>query len=137
MATILIMEDDADQARLLGALLTSAGHEVEITFSGSEAWAMVLVRPFDVLLTDMRVLTPMGIKQSDGGLALIIRLRNATRDDAPEWIPAMKIVAISGSGTYSKGALDRAGTFGADICLHKPVNSADLIEAIRSVLEGP
>jgi len=134
LANILIMEDDADQARLLGALLSNAGHHVEITFTGNEAWAILSARPFDVLLTDMRVTTPFGMKQSEGGLALIIRIRNAAGDDVPGWIAGIRIIAISGGGNYATGALDRAGTFGADRCLHKPVAGTDLLEAVRSVL---
>ena len=136
MAHVLVMEDDPDQAHMLGALLSNAGHSVELTYSGGEAWVMLMDRPFDVLLTDMRVLSAPRAGQSDGGLALIIRIRNATGATMPEWLSPMRIIAISGVPMRSDEILDRARTFGANLCLRKPAKSADILSAINNVMDA-
>lgn len=81
----------------------------------------------------MQVPTAPGILQSDGGISLIMRIREPSQPDALEWIAKTRIIAISGSGVYGKGALKRAEMFGADLCLAKPVGSAALLEAIRTL----
>lgn len=134
MAKILIMEDDAEQAKMLGELLKADGHHIETAYTGGEAWAILQTRPFDVLLTDMRVPSPIGTNRSSGGLALIVQIRRAKGETVPAWIPALRIIAISGAGIYAPGSLDLAGNFGADMALQKPVGAKDLLAAIEAVL---
>jgi two-component system cell cycle response regulator len=49
---ILLVDDIPIQRKVLGRLLTKAGHRVETAGNGEEALARLLAQPFDVLLTD-------------------------------------------------------------------------------------
>ena len=49
---ILLVDDIPIQRKVLGRLLTKAGHRVETADNGDEALEKLLAQPFDVLLTD-------------------------------------------------------------------------------------
>lgn len=49
---VLVAEDDGATRRLVGALLTAAGHEVLLAASGEEAWEVYQQSGADVLVTD-------------------------------------------------------------------------------------
>jgi len=128
---VLIMEDDADQAITLSAALKDGGCKVEIAYSGSEAWMLLQRERYDVLVTDMQVASAPGSDRSEGGLALIIRIRGDKT--GPDWLDTIKIIAISGYQDYGQERLDRANIFGADRSLLKPVTGLQVMKAINEV----
>jgi len=77
-AQILIVDDDASVRLTLGALLTRAGHIVTSVGSGAEAVALLEHRPFDLLLTDLKMPGMDGMqvvaaaRQRQSDLAIII-----------------------------------------------------------------
>ena len=52
---VLVAEDGPDNQRLIGALLTRAGAEVEIVPNGALAVQQALAEPFDLILMDMQM----------------------------------------------------------------------------------
>lgn len=55
MASILLVEDDAEMARLIGGILSTDGHEVAIVHDGVAALASLAERPVDLLLLDVNL----------------------------------------------------------------------------------
>jgi two-component system, NtrC family, response regulator HydG len=54
-ARILVVDDNAKMARLLGDQLTDAGHRAVTAHGGEEAIAQLRAQPFDVVITDLRM----------------------------------------------------------------------------------
>jgi two-component system NtrC family sensor kinase len=52
---ILVVDDEADVAGLLAEMLTEAGHEVDTAGDGTAALARLGERPFDLVISDVRM----------------------------------------------------------------------------------
>lgn len=109
---VLLVEDNADTARLLGRLLTSHGHQVRTAGSVREALQLVRDESFDVLVSDLGL--PDG-----SGLDVI----KAARELGRTW-PA---IAISGYGMSDD--LQRSRQAGFVEHLVKPLD-IDRLEAV-------
>lgn len=136
MASILLMEDDPDHCMMLTEILQSAGHEVTVRNSGSEAWNTLLSTRFDILISDIFVKVG-GNYVSDGGVSLLgkIRMPRPGIDNALAWLKDLPILAISG-GIAVRGGHDplrQARDMGADAMLRKPVPSEVLLETIEEL----
>ncbi len=84
MARILIVDDEANMRRILAAILTDDGHEVEEAAGLSAARAAVAAARFDVVITDQRM--------PDGeGLDLLDACREAD--------PALPVVLVTAFAT--------------------------------------
>ena len=73
--TVLIVDDDPDVHTLVGAMLKDGDWDIESTFGGEQALALLKVQPYDIVLTD--ILMP-----DIDGLTLLTRIhaiRPATR----------------------------------------------------------
>lgn len=104
---VLVVEDSAEAARLLGTLLRLVGHEIRIALDAEEALeAVEQFRPEGIVLD-------LGLP-SMGGLELARRLRRA--EHAPQ--PLM-IVLTAERGGDVQGEVLRAG---CDHYMAKPVN---------------
>ncbi|OLC17136.1 MAG: hypothetical protein AUH29_03225 [Candidatus Rokubacteria bacterium 13_1_40CM_69_27] len=53
--SILVVEDEADVAEVLRDLLIADGHQVETAANGFVALDMILTRPYDVIVSDVRM----------------------------------------------------------------------------------
>ena len=115
---ILLVDDHADSARILAALLRMAGHEVLVANDGPSALEAAREHPPEVVLLDL------GLPGMDG-LEVARRLRAEPRPDP------LRIVALTGFG----GEEDRTRTSeaGFDAHLVKPIDS----QALRALLERP
>lgn len=130
MMQVLIMEDEIDQANLLGEIVSRAGHEVAVSYSGIEAFALLQDQHFDAVLTDIYVIEDGHVGPSNGGLFLINKIRAWRREGAPDWVYALKIIAITGALGHASKILELADEFGADLCFQKPVNPKLILDAI-------
>jgi len=52
---ILVVDRDRTAARVLTALFTPEGFQVEVVDTGDEAWERLVAKPFDLVITDARV----------------------------------------------------------------------------------
>lgn len=124
-ARVLVMEDEQTIRELLGKVLRSLGHRVELVQDGAEAVerhreALAAGEPYDLFLLDLTV--PGGM----GGLETLEQLR------ARE--PGVKAVAMSG---YSAdGALADHARYGFAGALPKPFGAREVGEVLAAVL-GP
>ena len=120
MTNILVVDDDRTTRHVLSQVLTNAGFSTAVAKDGVEALKALQSQRFDLLLLDVWM-------PRMNGLDLLSRLRNdkarprvvvMTSDDAPE--------------TLLKAVREQAFRY-----VHKPVQSVDLLQTVRDVLEAP
>jgi len=121
MAKIIIIDDDAQMRRMVGRILTGAGHDVREAENGCDGLAAIRAQKPDLVITD--VLMP-----EKDGIETIRELRTADGK-----IP---ILVFSGGGQISNKAmfLDMAKEFGASASLEKPFRAAELLETVARLL---
>ena len=118
MARILIVDDDEADRIVLGTILERAGHEAFFAEDGEEALSEYGGHAIDIVVTDLQM-------PRVHGLELITVLRDLS--------PRPAIVATSGTGSDQ---LDMAQAVGADATLTKPVDPAELLNAVSRALAG-
>jgi CheY-like chemotaxis protein len=106
---ILVVDDNAENARMLAVLLKGEGHEVRIAFDGPEAIEAVKLSKPDVVLLDLALLSMSGVD-------VATELRRITE------LSACLLVAVSGHGEES---LPSPSPFNRHF--QKPVNPAALL----------
>ena len=120
MSRILVVDDDKTTRHVLRTVLTSAGFSTAVAKDGVEALKVLDAETFDLLLLDVWM-------PRMNGLDLLARLRTSkkrprvvvmTSDDAPE--------------TLLKAVREQAFKY-----VHKPVESAALLQTVRDALEAP
>jgi CheY-like chemotaxis protein/anti-sigma regulatory factor (Ser/Thr protein kinase) len=120
VSRILIVDDDRTTRHVLSKVLTGAGFTTSVAKDGVEALKALKAGRFDVLLLDVWM-------PRMNGLDLLSKLRNdktrprivvMTSDDAPE--------------TLLKAVREQAFRY-----VHKPVESVELLQTVRDVLEAP
>jgi CheY-like chemotaxis protein/nitrogen-specific signal transduction histidine kinase len=110
---ILLTEDHADTARVMGRLLRGAGHAVQTATTATEALALFSPGKFDLLMSDL------GLPDLDG-CEVMRRIR--------ELDPAIPGVCMSGYGTEKDVERTRAAGFTEH--LTKPVDVQQLHAAV-------
>jgi CheY-like chemotaxis protein len=119
---LLAVDDDDDALGLLRAILESCGADVTTAGSAQRALELLADQPFDALIADI------GMPKIDG-LELIRRVRQ-TLPDPINRIPAAALTAYARSE-------DRVTALANGFQLHlpKPVNPADLVTAVSSLVD--
>lgn len=115
--SVLVVEDDAELARLLTDQLGAAGYEVRTEADAGAAIGLVSARPFDVILLD-RMLPAID------GVDVLKRLRREQVD-----VPVILLTALGRLAERVEG-LDA----GADDYIVKPFEIDELIARIRTVV---
>ena len=119
MASILVIDDEADVCDILQTLLEGAGHTVRTTTTATNLPALIPPQP-DVVLLD--VLMP-GVN----GLECLPEIRALA--------PSAHILVITGVNDYRLADLFYEG--GAQGFLTKPIRNDDLLRTLNRVLEQP
>src|SRR4051812_25541844 len=119
MPSVLIVDDEPNIRRMVGALLGAEGYEVRDAHDGATALQRALENEPDVLLLDLMMPGEMD------GLATLARLR--------EKLPDVPVVMMSGRAGLSDAV--RATKLGAFNFLEKPLSPEGVLLALSSALE--
>lgn len=121
MARILVVDDEAPIRALLRQVLESAGHEVRERHDGCGVLGALAGDPPDLLILDVFMPNREGLE---------------TLTDVRKHHPQVKVIAISGGGSYGDlDVLKVARKLGAHLALPKPVLRKDLLAAVDELLE--
>ncbi|MDB5410228.1 MAG: histidine kinase [Rhodospirillales bacterium] len=119
MATVLIVDDDADVLSYLTEVLSDAGHDVISASSGNQALECLDDAPrVELLLTDIRMPDLNGFY-----LAHLAKIRR----------PSLKILYLSGYHDVEGGRLHVGERYGK--LLKKPIMTAELRSEVAKALE--
>jgi CheY-like chemotaxis protein/HPt (histidine-containing phosphotransfer) domain-containing protein len=118
---ILLAEDNATNQMLAVALLEKEAHKVETVVNGKEALTALANRSFDVVLMDVQM------PEMDG-LEATSRIREQERATGKH-IPIVAMTAHA-----MKGDRERCFAAGMDGYVSKPVQAAELYQALASVV---
>jgi two-component system response regulator FlrC len=119
MSTRILAVDDREGIRLfVAAALSASGHEVETARDGDEALQQLKKKPFDLLITDLKM-------PKMDGMALL----RAVRGD----FPALPVIVLTAFGSIDSAV--EAMKLGAFDYLTKPLDSPDqLRDTVRRAL---
>ncbi len=115
---ILVVDDEGPQREIVRRILDAEGYSVETAPGGGEALARCQEKPFDLILTDLRM-------PGTDGLSLVERL---TRDDPPTLVILM---TAFGSMDSAQHAVER----GAFDYLTKPIEREELLLTVERAFE--
>lgn len=117
MATILVVDDDADTCRNMADLFGDRGYHVDSAEGGDVALEQARRQPYDVGLLDLRM-------PGMDGLTLCRQLKGLR--------PGMVNLIVTG---FPGDGLDKeAHAAGARQVLHKPVDVARLLDLVEQAL---
>lgn len=119
MPTILLIDDEANIRRMVGALLSSEGYEVREAATGAEGVAIAAETEPDVALVDLMMPGTMD------GIAVLGALR--------EHHPDLPVVMMSGKAGLADAV--RATKLGAFNFLEKPLTPEGVLLSLSSALE--
>jgi CheY-like chemotaxis protein len=126
---VLVIDDELDVCEAIGRVLERSGYEVLSALDGTTGLDVCRREQPDVVVTDI-------IMPGQHGVDVIRALRHE--------FPAIGIIAISGGGNvavagYQPGAIKTvaymaaAEQAGADVCLTKPFERAELLEGVAAL----
>jgi DNA-binding NtrC family response regulator len=121
---ILVVDDEANMRKILGAMLAQVGYDVMAAGDGAEALEVLAAHHIDVVVTDLRM------PRLDG-MGLLQKLRLAS--------PTLPVIIITAHGTIE--AAVQALKHGAFDFITKPFETIELrqvvAKAVRTQLLGP
>ncbi|MEM1383099.1 MAG: response regulator [Pseudomonadota bacterium] len=137
MASILIMEDDAEFAFGLRDLLEMEGHEVRWSRGATEALEVLKQTKIDLVITDIYIYHDGRIVR-DGGISLIGGMRQIGSGIGYKSPRNTPVIAITAASSYPGNAhiLDTAQSVGAQYALAKPFSDKELLDLVVEAL-GP
>jgi two-component system nitrogen regulation response regulator NtrX len=119
MSSVLIVDDEPNIRRMVGALLASEGYEVRDAAEGALGLQRVAESCPDVVLLDLMIPGELD------GLATLARLR--------ETVPDVPVIMMSGKAGLSDAV--KATKLGAFNFLEKPLSPEGVLLALASALE--
>ena len=117
---VLFIEDEPDQIKMISLRLERNGYHVVFALDGEEGLLMAAKEKPDLILADV-------IMPGIDGLEVCRRLR---KDPATRHIPIISTTA-AGMDDVERQCLSA----GADDCIRKPYESADLLAKIKRLFE--
>ncbi len=117
---VLVVEDDAANAKMLTRLLCAEGYTVETAVDGQQALEAVAKRPPDVLLLDVMLPTIDGFEVC----------RRVKADPATRLTPVVFLTGLD-AGEHRIAGIN----VGADDFLSKPFNTEELRARVRSLVQ--
>jgi two-component system KDP operon response regulator KdpE len=118
---ILVIDDDTAVRLSLAVLLGAKGYEVVVAADGAEGFAQYVKHQPDIVMSDM-------IMPGQEALETIAKIRQLS--------PDVPIIAMSGSVVGGPASfLERAQKAGANLCLEKPFETDQILDALAGLLK--
>ncbi|MEN6519782.1 MAG: response regulator [Armatimonadota bacterium] len=117
--SILVVDDEINLCRIIGAKLARNGYSVVAVHDGQQAIDKVRESSFDVVLLDL-------ILPKVDGLSALAEIRNLDRD-----LPVIVMTACE-----SSESLDKARSHGVSAYVNKPFDLDNLIDLVRTTSAG-
>ena len=114
---LLVVEDERELARQIGAALREAGYAVDFAYDGEEAFYLGDVEPYDAVILDL------GLPEIDG-LTVLRRWRAAGR--------AMPVLILTARDRWSEKV--EGFDAGADDYVAKPFSMEELLARVRALI---
>lgn len=122
MKKILVIEDNADNMKLITFIITKSGYQAIEAFSGQEGIRMALTQAPDLVLLDIQLPDMTGIE-------VLKAIRSAEID---EKLPVVAVTSFAMSGDRQR--LLAAGCTGY---IEKPINPETIMDEIRGYAGHP
>lgn len=114
---ILLVEDDASLSAVLADYLHSKGYTIETAVNGKEAWELILIKHYDIVLTDITM-------PNMNGFELLKSIRSKYTQ-----LPVVML-----SARNDRDSIIHAYEFGCDDYVTKPFSMDILICKIEAIL---
>jgi two-component system, NtrC family, response regulator AtoC len=115
--SVLLVDDDLAHTQALVKILKDAGYQVSTAGDGHDALTILMQRPFDLVITDLKM-------PRKSGLDLLRSIRGMS--------PDIPVVVITGFGEWT--TYMQAMNIGAVDYLNKPARRHDILLTIRKAL---
>jgi CheY-like chemotaxis protein len=121
MPNLLIIDDNAELARVLASALQRTGHKVWVADNGKEGLKLLSQHAIDLMITDI-------VMPEQDGIETIQLARRAN--------PQLRVITISGDAPrHAELYLSMTEKLGADRTLLKPFRLDALLTAVQEVLQ--
>jgi len=117
---ILVIDDEKMMLRLVSAILTRAGYQVQTALAISEALDLLALAPVDLITCDLML-------PDISGLDFLKMMQDGTVK------PAIPVVVVTAAGFQAE--LEKAWNLGAAYVLNKPFTAQQLSEVVAGVLD--
>ncbi len=118
--TVLIVEDNALNMKLMRDLLQASGYETLQSDNGKHAFDLVRENKPDLVLMDIQLPDVSGLDVT----------RWLKEDDTLKHIPIIAVTALA-----FRGDEERVLEAGCDAYISKPISIAEFLEQVKSILE--
>lgn len=115
--TVLVVDDDRDHCQALAKIFERAGYRVRTAADGQEALASLMERPFDLVITDLRM-------PRMNGLDLLLNVRAVS--------PRTAVIIVTAFGEWTTYV--QAMDCGCVDYLNKPVRREEILTTARKAL---
>jgi two-component system, chemotaxis family, chemotaxis protein CheY len=116
---ILVVDDSGLARRLTRKILEDLGHEVDEASDGAQALEKCVINRHDLILLDM-------VMHGMYGLEVLLKIK--------ELNPTLPVIVITAD--IQRSTRDQVKEAGASAMINKPVDAAQLSEALGIVLAG-
>jgi two-component system chemotaxis response regulator CheY len=116
MALILVIDDESGIRNFVKLLLEEEGHSVLEAEDGDVGFQLFRRHNPEVVIVDLFMPAKDGLET----------IREIVKQS-----PAVKIIAMSGGGTFGIDLLEIAGVLGATKVMRKPFQSRELLDAVK------
>lgn len=129
MRRALIVDDDQSMRFVLRQTLASRGWTVAEVDDGAVVEDALEATRFDLLVLDLYM-------PGMNGFEVLRRIRQPHTGVLPLWRTPATVGIVVLSGAAGRDGLGFAARLGADVCLQKPVDVADLIAAVERAMSN-
>lgn len=122
MSVIVIIEDDAPNARLAERILARAGHEVVLATNGEQGLVKVMGARPDLIMVDL------GLPDIDGQTVIAVMLQQAELKN----VPILAFTAFP-----EDAAQEMARAYGCHGVISKPIDTRTFADQVQAYLAAP